>query len=148
MSTMVPTDPTDPAAPPEAATQEAIAQLVRIDAQHVFGPMFFLERLAVLVRDRCPGEGDQLPEVTLWLVDGEALELCHIAMVGPRWVAVAARGQAPRGAAMPLMLLPYAAIVRVRIADAREGGASIGFDCRHPPRIVGDAAPPTAEVAP
>lgn len=126
----------------KTADEDALARLVLADARFTFGPTFFLTQLAALVRDRCPDESEPLPEVTISLVDGEAVEVCHIAAVSSRWVALAVRGQSPPAETMPTLLVPYETIARMRIADHRhrEGGTSIGFDCARTPTIVGPLA--------
>jgi len=121
----------------EASPSPALERPAPQDVRCAFGPSFFRGQLAALVRDRCPEESERLPRVTLWLGDGETLEVCRIAGVSPRWVALAVRGQSKHGEAMPLVLAPYEAIARVRVADPQADHPSIGFDCPRAPTLLG-----------
>jgi hypothetical protein len=59
------------------------------------------------VRDRCPDPKENLPMVRIHVSDGEALDVCHIIGVSPRWVMLAVRDAGNQGDGMPVELVPY-----------------------------------------
>lgn len=128
-----------PPAEPSPIPAEQLAELIVADRRCLFGPMFFLRHLGVLVRDRCPDPGERLPSVSLWLADGSTVDVCHIEMVSPRWVALAIRGASRPGRPMPLLLVPYETIIRVQIAEPADDVKAIGFDPARQPGILTDA---------
>jgi len=120
----------------EAAGQQAATAFVRADRACAFGPSFFLGHLGRFVRDRCPDAKENLPMVQVHLVDGEALDVCHIIGVSPRWVMLAVRDAANHRDGMAVELVPFDIIRRVGITTRRAEGASIGFAQIQPPEII------------
>jgi hypothetical protein len=112
-----------------------------------FGPGFFVGTLAGFVRDRCPDPAEGLPVVELHLVDGEALDLCHVIGLTPAWVALAVNetDQQPSVGTMRTELVPYDTIHRVTIRTVRHGTSRHGFDLSH--EVVAAGAGRTPESA-
>ena len=127
-----------PSAPAAEAAQETLMQAARealahADAHCPFGPSFFLGQLSAFVRDRCPEPSERLPSVELHLVTGEAVDVCHIVGVAPRWIALAVWSRdATTDDRMLTVLIPYETIVRVRVRPAHTHGDRIGFDQAKP----------------
>lgn len=112
------------------------AAFTRADRACAFGPSFFMGHLGRFVRDRCPDPKENLPVVQICLADGEALDVCHIVGVSPRWVMLAVSDAASHGDGMTIELVPYDLIQRVCIRTRRGEGASIGFSQTRAPEII------------
>ena len=54
----------------------------------MFDTQFFATVLGERVRETCPADTEHVPVVLLHLKDGTVLDLCHIILVTPAWVAV------------------------------------------------------------
>ena len=129
---------------PNPDARKAWAALVEADRQVPFGPLFFLEHLRGLVRDRCPDPSEGLPSVHLHLLDGECLDVCHVIGISPAWIALAVNEpERPAGSAlMRTEMVPYSTIGRVTIhATHREGSHHMGFDVAVQAELLGTASP-------
>ena len=132
------TQPPGPPPIPEGLKEEWTA-LVAADQGLPFGPLFFLQHLRGLIRDRCPEPGEGQPTVEFHLADGEVLNVCHVMGIAPNWIALAvSEVDRPMGSAtMRTELLPYATIARVTIRSLpRDGGHHIGFDTGRKPSVL------------
>ena len=117
---------------------EAASAFTRAELACTFGPSFFLGHLGRFVRDRCPDPKESLPVVQVYLADGDALDVCHIIGVSPRWVMLAVRDATSHGDGMAIELVPFELIRRVCIRTRRaESSSSIGFNQARAPEIIG-----------
>lgn len=117
-----------------------MAALMASDQRVSFGPLFFMQNLRGLARDRCPEPAESIPSVHVHLMDGEVLDLCHIIGVSPNWIAMAVHEEehAERPDQMRTELVPYHLIVRVSIQTTRHAGTHpIGFNTSLDPEVYG-----------
>lgn len=120
--------------------RKKMAALMAADQRVSFGPLFFMQNLRGLVRDRCPEPAESIPSVHVHLMDGEILDLCHIIGVSPNWIALAVHEEehAERPDQMRTELVPYHLIARVSIQTTRhEGAHPIGFNTTLDPAVYG-----------
>jgi hypothetical protein len=120
--------------------RKKMAALMAADQRVSFGPLFFMQNLRGLVRDRCPEPSESIPSVHVHLMDGEVLDLCHIIGVSPNWIAMAVHEEehAERPDQMRTELVPYHLIARVSIQTTRhEGAHPIGFNTSLDPAVYG-----------
>lgn len=92
-----------------------------------FGASFFAEVLPSRVRDLCPGRDADVPVVLLHLGDGTTLDVCHVAQLAPRWIALAVFGEQLSCERMDLVYVPYEAIVRITVSRRPPSARPIGF---------------------
>ncbi len=125
------------------------AIIAKIDAQHPFGPLFFLTQLRAFVRDSCPEAIEALPVVELHLNPPENIEVCHIIGVAPRYVALAVfdEGGSSGSPAMRTELVPYELIMRVTIRAMKPTRSPFGFSSAHAPALIGQDHLMTPEEA-
>ncbi len=135
-------------AKPEQEDEERMHLSDLLDSRWAFGPGFFLGQLAGFVRDCCPDPSEGLPAVRLHLIDGSALDVCHIIGVAPTWLAVAViESERPSGAPpMRTELIPYGMVARVSIRSEQHEGFHIGFDVARRPDVVPHDHPPGART--
>lgn len=126
--------------------KQLVENLLRATTRVAFGPAFFVEQLAAFLRDHCPAPAERLPHVELVLASGDAISICHVIAVGPRWCAVAARVHDGHAAEMHVELVPYEMIVRVTIGPPVARSRGIGFDQCAPPIVV-EEAPVSPELS-
>ena len=112
------------------------AAFMRADQTWTFGPSFFLGHLGRFVRDHCPSPDEQLPLVQIRLVDGRALDLCHIIGVSPRWVMLAVRESSTRPTDMAIEIVPFQMVQGVHIGSRRGEGCAVGFFQSHSPSVI------------
>ncbi|HSQ59678.1 MAG TPA: hypothetical protein VLT84_04515 [Acidobacteriota bacterium] len=123
-----------------AAKRRAWAALTAVERGTYFGPLFFLQHLQGLVRDRCPDPAEGLPAVHLRLADGEDLDVCHVIGVTPKWLALAVH-ETDRPGVMRTELVPYAMITRLTLgAVPSSGGTRMGFNAAREPEVIGGPA--------
>lgn len=125
---------------PTGEDRKRMAALMAADQRVSFGPLFFMQNLRGLVRDRCPQPSESIPSVHIHLMDGEVLDLCHIIGVSPNWIAMAVHEEehAERPDQMRTELVPYHLIARVSIQTTRhEGTHPIGFNATLDPEVYG-----------
>jgi len=122
--------------PPTGADEQALARLLQ-SVRCPFGPRFFVEQLAVFVRDRCPDPAERLPRLDPWIAGGEPIAVCHVIALSPHWVAVAAGG---RGGEMRTEIIPYELLGRVTIGAGSPRGRGIGFDQDRRPLVLADTS--------
>jgi hypothetical protein len=96
-----------------------------------FDPNFFCTILPGRVGALCPGVSKHVPVVLVHLVDGSVLDVCHIAQLSPRWVAMAAFRNAPSCEEMDLHFVPYSTILRVTLSARSVSERQIGFQIDH-----------------
>jgi hypothetical protein len=121
----------------------ALAALTAADKRAYFGPLFFMQNLRGLVRERCPVPADGIPSVHVHLMDGEDLDVCHILGIAPGWIALAVHErEAPEGSArLRTELVPYPLIARVSIGTTQhEGSHPIGFNAATEPEMYSTVA--------
>lgn len=126
---------------PSGEARKAMKELAAADQRVSFGPLFFMQNLRGLVRDRCPEPKEGFPSVQIHLMDGQALEICHIIGVAPNWIALAVHEEehAERPAPLRTEMVPYHLIARVSIESNRhEGAHPIGFNAKNEPEVYGD----------
>ena len=120
--------------------KKRMAALLAADQRVSFGPLFFMQNLRGLVRDRCPDPSEAIPSVHVHLMDGEVLDLCHIIGVSPNWIALAVHEEelADRPSQLRTELVPYHHIARVSIQTTHhEGTHPIGFNVSLDPEVYG-----------
>jgi hypothetical protein len=115
---------------------EEMAAFNRADLMCPFGPSFFLGHLGRFVRDHCPDSTERLPEVQVRLTGGEALELCHIIGVSPRWVMLAVHDAASHSGGMAIELVPFERIMGIHIGTPHGEGAVVGFVQNRAPEVM------------
>ena len=128
--------------PQVAADESTVRALIQaIDPHCPFGPRFFATQLRAFIRDRCPDQRDALPQLEIHLVDGQALDVCHVVALAPAWIAMAVyEGSSVRGARkMRTEIVPYAMIARITVSADREPGGQLGFDVNRAPAITVEA---------
>lgn len=104
-----------------------------------FGPDFFVVHLRRFVRDRCPSPGESLPHVSIHLIDGEILELCHVVALSTCWVGLAVFDGEPSGPrTMRTDIVPYPTIQRIVVRASPDGDARAGYELDHE-AAAGDA---------
>jgi hypothetical protein len=120
--------------------RKSMEALSAADRRAHFGPLFFMQHLRGLVRDRCPEPEGAIPSVQMHLTDGETLDVCHIIGIAPEWVALAVHEHeaVERPSRMRTELVPYAMIARISIeATHHEGTHPIGFNAGSEPEMYG-----------
>ena len=125
---------------PSGEDRKRMAALLAAEQRVSFGPLFFMQNLRALVRDRCPVPAEAIPSVHIQLMDGDVLDLCHIIGVSPNWIAMAVHedDQPDRPAQMRNELVPYHLIARVTIQTTHhEGTYPIGFNASLDPEVYG-----------
>jgi len=130
-------------AKPSAEARQTMKDLAAADQRVSFGPLFFMQNLRGLVRDRCPEETQAIPSVQIHLMDSEVLDICHIIGVAPNWIALAVHDEdhPERPAQLRTEMVPYHLIARVSIQTSKhEGAHPIGFNAGNEPELYGPAA--------
>jgi hypothetical protein len=125
-----------------AEERKAMKALAMADQRVAFGPLFFMQQLRGLVRDRCPIPAEGIPSVQIHLLDGDVLEICHIIGVSPSWIALAVHEEERPESSAPLRteMVPFHLISRVTIQADRHGGAHpIGFNADLEPSVIGSS---------
>jgi len=128
-------------AAPRTGTRATVTALKAADHRAYFGPLFFIQNLRGLVRERCPEPADGIPSVQIHLGDGDTLDVCHIIGIAPGWIALAVheREGAERAAELRTELVPYPLITRVSIQSTRHDGSHpIGFNVGNEPALYGN----------
>ena len=130
--------------------RKEMAALMAADQRVSFGPLFFMQNLRGLVRDRSPEASEALPSVHVHLVDGEVLDLCHIIGVSPSWIAMAVHDEDHPERPSPIRteLVPYHLIARITIQTTEhEGSRPIGFNASLDPEVY-ESTPPSKAMTP
>jgi hypothetical protein len=125
---------------PRGEDRKRLAALMASDQRVSFGPLFFMQNLRGLVRDRCAEPSEAIPSVHVHLMDGDVLDLCHIIGVSPNWIAMAVHEEehTERPDQMRTELVPYPLIARVSIQTTRHAGTHpIGFNATLDPEVYG-----------
>ncbi|MBI2375630.1 MAG: hypothetical protein HYV07_16665 [Deltaproteobacteria bacterium] len=100
----------------------------RLAKEIPFGPLFFIEKLGELVRDRSPKPEEGLPLVHLHLADGEVLDLSHVIAFGDRFAAFAVyEGSESPTEKVRTELVPFEIITRISIRTQEAAEPQIGF---------------------
>jgi hypothetical protein len=126
-----------------AGARRALKTLTAADGRVSFGPLFFMQNLRGLVRDRCPVPEEAFPSVQIHLLDGDVLDVCHIIGIAPHWIALAVHevDRPDHPAQMRTEMVPYHLIGRVSIqTNKHEGSHPIGFNTQLEPEVYGGAA--------
>lgn len=108
-----------------------------------FGPAFFLTVLADRVREQCDQQPDAIPVIELHLADGVTLDLCHVAGVGPQWMAAVFFRDRETCEEMDTSFVPYGLITRVTVSMWHRSQRRIGFDLEHPIMPIGSVSDQT-----
>jgi len=126
--------------PDEAPAREATLE---VPSGPPFGPAFFLTVLADRVQQQCKQQPDAIPVVELHLADGTTLDLCHVAGVGPQWIAALYYRDRETCEEMDTAFVPYGLITRLTISMWHRSQRKIGFDVEHSPTPIESAAEQT-----
>ena len=109
----------------------------RAPFNHLFFQTIFAERL----RSVCHGHSEEVPVVLLQLTDDRELDLCHIELVAPQWMAVAVFRDGPTCEAMDTVFVPYEMVTRVTISRRNSRERHLGFQAERPiPMVLDDPA--------
>ena len=103
------------------------------------GPFFqtvFPER----IQAACPGSSGIIPVVLLQLADGHILDLCHIDLLTPQWMAVEAFRDNASCEEMDVVFVPYEMIALITISRQSPSQRRLGFRLEKAP-LLGIAEP-------
>lgn len=110
-----------------------------------FDARFFSAIFPDRLQAACPREGGEIPVVLLDLADGRTLDLCHIDLLGPTWMAVSAFREKDSCDEMDHVFVPYEMIALVTISRRDPSQRRVGFQADRVPewpgREVAAAAP-------
>lgn len=113
----------DPATEPKVPEEIG---LLRSSSCPFDGPFFqtiFPER----IQAACPGSSGTIPVVLLQLADGRILDLCHIDLLTPQWMAVEAFRDTASCDEMDVVFVPYEMIALVTISRRSPSQRRLGF---------------------
>jgi hypothetical protein len=133
-------------APGPKDVRESVLREIPESESCPFGPSFFAHQLRAFVRARCPDPSEALPSVQLHLADGDAIEICHIIGIAPRWLALAVIEE-HRPVAAPTMrteIVPYELVSRVTVRPFRPGSGHVGFEVERNPELLSGRDTPEA----
>lgn len=85
------------------------------------------------VRAVCDGHPDEVPVVELHLADGYTMDLCHIPVIEPHWMAAQVYRDKETCDEMDLMFVPYVLIARVTVSMWHRDRRPLGFLLDHQP---------------
>lgn len=96
------------------------------------GP-FFQTILPDRIQAACPGSSGAIPVVLLQLADGRTLDLCHIDLLTPHWMAVEAFRDTVSCEEMDVVFVPYEMIALVTLSRRSPAQRRVGFRLEKPP---------------
>ena len=100
----------------------------RAPFNHLFFQTIFAERL----RSVCQGHTEEVAVVLLQLADDRELDLCHIELLTPQWMAVAVFRNGTRCEDMDTVFVPYEMITRVTLSRRSAKERHLGFQAERP----------------
>lgn len=92
-----------------------------------FNAAFFLTVFRNWIKTKCAERADAVSVVLLHLTDGRVLDLCHIALLTPEWLAAAVYRDAPSCDGMDTDFVPFSSISGVTISRRENAERRIGF---------------------
>ncbi len=108
------------------------------------GPFFqtvFPER----IQAACPGSSGTISVVLLQLADGHILDLCHIDLLTPHWMAVEAFRDTGSCDEMDVVFVPYEMIALITLSRRSPSQRRLGFRLEKPPSMVNAELPSEPE---
>jgi hypothetical protein len=92
-----------------------------------FNHAFFQTVFPGRVRSLCESRSGEVAIVLLQLADDRELDLCHIELLAPRWMAVAVFRNGTSCESMDSVFVPYEMITRVTLSSRNAGERHMGF---------------------
>lgn len=92
-----------------------------------FSARFFLTVFRDWIRSKCSERQGEVPVVLIHVADGRVLDLCHIQLITPLWLAVAAYRDAATCKDMNTEFIPFSSICGVTISKREGSNRKIGF---------------------
>lgn len=121
------------AAPETSAKTEPASKAKEIVGSRApFNHQFFQTIFAERLRAVCQGHSEEVPVVLLQLADDRELDLCHIELLSPQWMAVAVFRGGPSCEKMDTVFVPYEMISRVTLSRRDAKDRHVGFQTDRP----------------
>lgn len=112
----------------------------RAPFNHLFFQAIFPERL----RSICQGHPEDVAVVLLQLADDRELDLCHVELLAPQWMAAAVFRNGASCEDMDTVFVPYEMITRVTLSRRNAKERHVGFQAERPIPSVSDALEPSS----
>lgn len=93
----------------------------------MFDASFYAETLPDLVQAECRRQPEKTPVVEMRLGDGGALDVCHVAQLAERWLAVTFFRDVEACEDMDVCFLPYELVARVTVSLHPRQTRKLGF---------------------
>jgi hypothetical protein len=93
----------------------------------MFDAKFYAQTLPDLVRSECRRQPDKTPVVELRLGDGSTLDVCHVAQLAERWLAVTFFRDVENCDDMDVSFLPYELVARITVSLHLKQSRKLGF---------------------
>lgn len=104
-----------------------------VPASHApFNHLFFQTIFAERLQSVCKGHSEEVPVVLLHLADDRELDLCHIELLAPQWMAAAVFRNGASCEEMDTVFLPYEMITRVTLSRRNAKDRHVGFQAERP----------------
>jgi hypothetical protein len=113
---------------PEPESKAKTAMGSHAPFNHLFFQTIFPERLQAV----CQGHSEGVPVVLLQLADDRELDLCHIELLAPQWMAAAVFRNSISCEDMDTVFVPYEMITRVTLSRRNAKERHLGFQCDRP----------------
>jgi hypothetical protein len=94
----------------------------------LFFQTIFPERLVAA----CQAHSEEVPVVLLQLADERELDLCHIELLAPEWMAAAVFRNTASCDDMDMVFVPYEMITRVTLTHRNAKERHLGFQSERP----------------
>lgn len=121
-------------APQKPESKHPATPASRAPFNHQFFQTIFPERLQSV----CQGHTEEVAVVLLQLADDRELDLCHIELLAPQWMAAAVFRNGSSCEDMDTVFVPYEMIIRVTLSRRSAKERHLGFQADRPvPSIVG-----------
>jgi hypothetical protein len=114
---------TDSSPQPEPEPKAKTAMGSDAPFNHLFFQTIFPERLHAV----CQGHSEEVPVVLLQLADDRELDLCHIELLAPQWMAAAVFRNSVSCEDMDTVFIPYETIIRVTLSRRNAKERHLGF---------------------
>ena len=111
----------------------------------MFDANFYAETLPDLVQAECLRQPEKTPVVKLRLGDGGELDVCHVAQLAARWLAVTFFRDAERCDDMDVCFLPYELVARVTVSLHPRQTRKLGFSIEETVKKTAAAVEPEVE---
>jgi hypothetical protein len=112
----------------EAESKPRVAIGSQAPFNHRFFQTIFPERLQAI----CQGHSEEVPVVLLQLADDRELDLCHIELLAPQWMAAAVFRNSVTCEDMDTVFVPYEMITRVTLSHRNAKERHLGFQSDRP----------------